>query len=182
MTYIFIGIFIFFVAMDQLSKSLAVEMLGEVGSTIEFIPKLIRFEYCRNTGMAWGLLKNARFYFIAVTILLTAFLLYFMIRRHRTIPKLVQLSLTLILSGAIGNLIDRLFLGYVRDFIAFDFIDFPVFNIADACVTTGAILLIISLLLTRQGRDFIKLLEEEDAERSLKRKMRRENGTDQNVK
>lgn len=66
-------------------------------------------------------------------------------------PRNLQLGLALVLSGAIGNLIDRVALGYVRDFIAFDFMNFPVFNFADSCITVGAVLLIVSVLFTKSG-------------------------------
>ena len=162
MVYILSGIFIFFIAMDQLSKSLAVNMLGQVGAVQSFIPHFIRFEYRENTGMAWGLLPNARVYFIIVTLILAAFLVFLLVRYRKLLPKLSKVALTVILSGAIGNLIDRIFLGYVRDFIAFDFIEFPVFNIADCCVTIGAVLLAISLLLTKPGKDFIRQIDSND--------------------
>lgn len=162
MVYILSGIFIFFIAMDQLSKSLAVNMLGQVGAVQSFIPHFIRFEYRENTGMAWGLLPNARVYFIIVTLILAAFLVFLLVRCRKLLPKLSKVALTVILSGAIGNLIDRIFLGYVRDFIAFDFIEFPVFNIADCCVTIGAVLLAVSLLLTKPGKDFIRQIDSND--------------------
>ncbi len=162
MVYILSGIFIFFIAMDQLSKSLAVNMLGQVGTVQSFIPHFIRFEYRENTGMAWGLLPNARVYFIIVTLILAAFLVFLLVRYRKLLPKLSKVALTVILSGAIGNLIDRIFLGYVRDFIAFDFIEFPVFNIADCCVTIGAVLLAVSLLLTKPGKDFIRQIDSND--------------------
>lgn len=162
MVYILSGIFIFFIAMDQLSKSLAVNMLGQVGAVQSFIPHFIRFEYRENTGMAWGLLPNARVYFIIVTLILAAFLVFLLVRYRKLLPNLSKVALTVILSGAIGNLIDRIFLGYVRDFIAFDFIEFPVFNIADCCVTIGAVLLAVSLLLTKPGKDFIRQIDSND--------------------
>ena len=162
LVYILSGIFIFFIAMDQLSKSLAVNMLGQVGAVQSFIPHFIRFEYRENTGMAWGLLPNARVYFIIVTLILAAFLVFLLVRYRKLLPKLSKVALTVILSGAIGNLIDRIFLGYVRDFIAFDFIEFPVFNIADCCVTIGAVLLAVSLLLTKPGKDFIRQIDSND--------------------
>lgn len=162
MVYILSGIFIFFIAMDQLSKSLAVNMLWQVGAVQSFIPHFIRFEYRENTGMAWGLLPNARVYFIIVTLILAAFLVFLLVRYRKLLPKLSKVALTVILSGAIGNLIDRIFLGYVRDFIAFDFIEFPVFNIADCCVTIGAVLLAVSLLLTKPGKDFIRQIDSND--------------------
>lgn len=75
-------------------------------------------------------------------------------------PRNLQLGLALVLSGAIGNLIDRVALGYVRDFIAFDFMNFPVFNFADSCITVGAVLLIVSVLFTKSGRAYFAALDE----------------------
>lgn len=162
MLYILVGIFIFFTLMDQLSKQIAVEALVNEGNVMEFIPKLIRFEYRKNTGMAWGILPNARVYFIIVTLILSGLLIYLLIRYKEHMPNLTKVSLTLILAGGAGNLIDRIFLGYVRDFIAFDFFNFPVFNIADCCVSIGAVLLLVTLVLTKGGRSFIKFLDESD--------------------
>ena len=97
MVYILSGIFIFFIAMDQLSKSLAVNMLGQVGAVQSFIPHFIRFEYRENTGMAWGLLPNARVYFIIVTLILAAFLVFLLVRYRKLLPKLSKVALTVIL-------------------------------------------------------------------------------------
>lgn len=164
MIYILIGCFTFLVLMDQISKAVAVQLLGNVGASCKFIPHILRLEYRENTGMAWGLLKDARIFFIIITLLLCGLMLFFMIKQRRNMPKLVSLSLSVILAGAVGNFIDRVFLGYVRDFLAFDFFDFPVFNLADSYVTIGAALLIIVLFFTKQGKAFIKYLEsEEDA-------------------
>lgn len=164
MIYILIGCFTFLVLMDQISKAVAVQLLGNVGASCKFIPHILRLEYRENTGMAWGLLKDARIFFIIITLLLCGLMLFFMIKQRKNMPKLVSISLSVILAGAVGNFIDRVFLGYVRDFLAFDFFDFPVFNLADSYVTIGASLLIIVLFFTKQGKAFIKYLEsEEDA-------------------
>ncbi|MCH5279042.1 MAG: signal peptidase II [Christensenellaceae bacterium] len=152
-------IFVFFVACDQLSKIVAVGALVDIGSSMSFMPGVLRFEYYRNTGMAWGLFPNAAWFFVIITVLIGGLIVFFIIKHRDSMPKFMQVSLTLILSGAVGNLIDRIFLGYVRDFIAFDFFSFPVFNIADSCVTIGAIMLAICLIFTKQGRDFFKELD-----------------------
>lgn len=160
MIAIMVLIFVVFVVMDQLSKAYAVDMLVNVGSTESFIPGLIRFEYRQNTGMAWGLLPDARIFFIVTTIILFAGITYFMIRYRKSLPPFTQVSLTVILAGAMGNFIDRLFIGYVRDFIAFDFFEFPVFNVADTYVTVGAVLLFVSIAFTKGGREFAKQFDE----------------------
>lgn len=173
MVFILTGCFVFLVAMDQLTKYYAVNLLGHIGAQHRFIPHILRLEYVENTGMAWGLLKNSRIYFIIITLLLSALMLYFLIKCRKTAPTLVKFSLTLILSGAWGNLIDRIFLGYVRDFLAFEFIEFPIFNVADCCVTVGAVILVIALLFTKQGKNFIDYIEAEDEARAKRRRDRK---------
>ena len=160
-------ILVFFVVCDQLSKITAVNMLVDVGSSMNFIPGVIRFEYYKNTGMAWGLFQNASWLFIIVSLILGAGIVYFIIKYRSSMPRLMQVSLTLILSGAVGNLIDRIFLGYVRDFIAFDFFNFPVFNIADSCVTVGAVILAVCIIFTKQGRDFFNLFDDSAEKKKL---------------
>lgn len=173
MLYILIGCFIFLVLMDQISKSIASQLLEHVGASCEFIPHILRLEYRENTGMAWGLLKDAGIFLIIITLLLCGLMLFFMIKQRKNMPKLISISLSVILAGAVGNLTDRVFLGYVRDFLAFDFFDFPVFNLADSYVTIGAALLIIALFFTKQGKAFIKYLEGEDDAHIERRKNRK---------
>lgn len=175
MIYILISSFIFLVLMDQISKSVAVQLLGSIGARCEFIPHILRLEYRENTGMAWGLLKDARIFFIIVTLLFCGLILFLMIKQRKNMPKLISISLSVILAGAVGNFIDRVFLGYVRDFLAFDFFEFPVFNLADSYVTIGAAMLIILLFFTKQGKAFMKQLEGEDEARIERRKVRKKN-------
>lgn len=152
-------ILVFFVVCDQISKAIAVGALVDIGSSMSFIPGILRFEYHRNTGMAWGLFPNAAWFFVIITVAIGGFIVFFVVKHRFDMPKIMQISFTLILAGALGNLIDRIFLGYVRDFIAFDFFSFPVFNIADSCVTVGAVLLAVSLIFIRSGRDFFMKLD-----------------------
>ena len=135
-------------------------MLSQTGGALEFIPGLIRFEYHKNTGMAWGLFSNATWVFVVITIVTGGLIVFILLKTLKTMPRNLQLGLALVLSGAIGNLIDRVALGYVRDFIAFDFINFPVFNFADSCITVGAVLLIVSVLFTKSGRAYFAALDE----------------------
>lgn len=143
------------IAADQISKFLAAGSLAAIGAVKEFIPGLIRFEYRQNTGMAWGLMPSATWVFVIITLILAAAIVLFILKFRRLAPNLMLVALTMVFAGAIGNFIDRVALGYVRDFIAFDFFDFPVFNVADCCVSVGACLLIVSVLLTRSGRRFV---------------------------
>ena len=151
---------ILLVAADLISKAAAVSVLSQTGGALEFIPGLIRFEYHKNTGMAWGLFSNATWVFVVITIVTGGLIVFILLKTLKTMPRNLQLGLALVLSGAIGNLIDRVALGYVRDFIAFDFMNFPVFNFADSCITVGAVLLIVSVLFTKSGRAYFAALDE----------------------
>ncbi len=130
---------------DQLSKWLAVIFLQGNG-TVGVIPFLFDFTYVENRGAAWGMFSEQRWVFILIsTIAILALFAFLFIERPKN--KLLLAALFLILAGGIGNMIDRLALGYVVDFIEFAFMEFPVFNIADSCVCIGAALLILYLII-----------------------------------
>ena len=167
------AIFAVLVAADQVTKVLAADMLKTVGSSAEFIPGFIRFEYCENTGMAWSLLSDKTFLLTIVSAAMVAILVYFLVRFYKPMPNLIKVAIVIICAGAVGNLIDRIAFNYVRDFIAFDFVDFPVFNIADSCVTIGVIILAVGLIFVKSGREFLKAMDEEDKKKSEERKARR---------
>ena len=167
------AIFAVLVAADQVTKVLAADMLKTVGSSAEFIPGFIRFEYCENTGMAWSLLSDKTFLLTIVSAAMVAILVYFLVRFYKPMPNLIKVAIVIICAGAVGNLIDRIAFNYVRDFIAFDFVDFPVFNIADSCVTIGVIILAVGLIFVKSGREFLKAMDEEDNKKSEERRARR---------
>ncbi|MGN1399607.1 MAG: signal peptidase II, partial [Erysipelotrichaceae bacterium] len=101
--------------------------------------------YTCNDGAAFSILKGQRVLFIVMTVLAIGLFVYYLARNK--VKWLEKYSLLLIISGAIGNLIDRILYGYVIDFLDFYIFgyDFPVFNIADSFITIGAIGLIISI-------------------------------------
>ena len=167
------AIFAVLVAADQVSKVLAADMLKTVGSSAEFIPGFVRFEYCENTGMAWSLLSDKTFLLTIVSAAMVAILVYFLVRFYKPMPNLIKVAIVVICAGAVGNLIDRIAFNYVRDFIAFDFVDFPVFNIADSCVTIGVIILAAGLIFVKSGREFLKAMDEADKKKSEERRARR---------
>lgn len=115
--------------------------------------KLINLVYVENRGAAFGILQDRRIFFIILTLVVVAYLLYYFIRNINTNPKMLNLALSLIISGALGNFYDRLFHGYVVDFIEFSFINFPVFNIADILVSLGSILLVVFILFSDMDGD-----------------------------
>lgn len=128
------------IALDQLTKLWALISLKPAGS-FTVIGGVLDFTFVENTGASFGMLSGGRWLFIITTVIICLGLIYAFIKLPRAkAPFWINLSFVLIMSGAIGNLLDRVFRGYVVDFIEVTFIDYPVFNIADIFIVTGAIL------------------------------------------
>ena len=132
-------------AFDQITKYLALIKLKDKPA-VTFIPKVVQFRYAENTGMAFSMFSGARWIFIALTLLVCIAALWYLFS-NRCKSLWVYWSVGIIAAGGIGNLIDRIRLAYVIDFIEPVFINFAVFNIADCAVTLGAGVLIIYLLI-----------------------------------
>ena len=143
MPYIVLGLAVLVAVIDQVLKYLVVNFLDKTNPT-EIIPNLFSLTYVENKGAAFGMLSDARWIFITFTIIITAFLIYILFKK-RISNKLFLTSVVLIIGGGIGNLIDRIFLGYVVDFLSISFFP-PVCNFADYCITIGAVLLVIYIL------------------------------------
>lgn len=141
------------VLLDQRLKTFAAEQVkGSAGSSL--IPGVLGLEYVENHGMAFGLLQNARIFFIVLTVLvLGVFVLaYLMIpEKKRFFP--LSAGLVFMTAGAIGNFIDRLRLGYVIDYLKLEFMSFPVFNLADCFLTWTAVLMAILLVFFYKQED-----------------------------
>lgn len=130
---------------DQLAKLAVVTKIG-MAQTVRVIPNIFDFVYVKNTGAAFSILSNMTWLLSAISLLFCAgVVLLFIFQMPKN--KFVCLSLSMMFAGALGNAIDRVFRGYVVDFIRLSFFDFPVFNIADISITLGAALLIISIIL-----------------------------------
>lgn len=137
-------------ALDIGSKYLMVSVLGVVDygdfriaeRSITAMPKLLEFVYHENTGAGFGIFQDRVVLLSIFTALAMAGLVVYLCLNKKE-SKLLRLALVLVLGGGLGNLYDRVFIGYVRDFLNFLFIDFPVFNVADSFVTVGAGLMII---------------------------------------
>ena len=132
------------IAVDQLTKYLAVTYLRDIG-TIEIVRGIFSLTYVENRGAAFGILQNHRWFFITITIIICIGMIYFLITQSDA-TLILRISLSMVLGGAIGNLIDRIRIGYVVDMLHFTLIDFPVFNIADCFVVLGTILLAYYIL------------------------------------
>lgn len=140
---LFIPIVIVMIALDQVTKGWAASSLrmGVPGADLG----LFRFELVHNTGAAFGMGQGAGIVFAVVAAAVVLFaILWLALGREHALLEVIGLSL--VVAGGIGNCIDRLVTGYVVDFIKFTFIEFPVFNVADICVTCGVVLFLIALL------------------------------------
>lgn len=148
------------VVLDQLAKVWAVSNLVLDAQGITVIPGALFLSYVRNTGAAFGLLRgvdltvgpvhvDGTFLLGLLSLAVSLWLVRHLARHARTHDAWTRAALTLILAGAVGNMIDRFRLGYVIDYVNvhIGWFNFPVFNLADACISVGAVLLIIATLL-----------------------------------
>ena len=136
----------FFLAADQITKYIVITNM-ELGQSIDFIDGLLDFTYIHNDGGAWGIFGGSRWFLIGFTAVIMLVLLVLLIRNGKK-NMLFLWAGSLILSGGIGNLIDRIFRdGKVIDFLHATFINFPIFNVADCAVVIGAGLLILYFIL-----------------------------------
>ena len=131
------------VGVDQLIKYFVFNFLKPVGS-VDVIPGLFSLDYVENKGAAFGMMANMRWVFIVFTIVVIAIILYVVFKKKIT-NKLFIASAILLIGGGIGNLIDRIFLGFVIDYLSISFFP-PVCNFADYCITIGTVLLLVYLL------------------------------------
>ena len=134
----------FGVILDQITKYLVAANIP-LGDVVPVWPGVFHLTHVRNTGMAFSLLQGGRWFFLVMTLI--AFGALFVVLKKKWVTHPLGLwSLAAIAGGALGNLIDRIRLGYVVDMIEVEFIRFPVFNVADCFVVCGAILLVIYVL------------------------------------
>lgn len=132
------------IIMDQVTKAYVRKNLP-LGIKHEVIPDFFYFTHVENTGAAFGILRNGRYFFIVLTVIICAILVYVMIKNRQ---KILRLSISFILAGAFGNWIDRVIRGEVTDFLDFYIFgyDYPVFNFADICINIGTYILFIFIL------------------------------------
>ncbi len=134
------------IAADQLTKLLAVFFLAPI-TTLPLIPKVFHLTYVENTGAAFSLLAGRSAFLILLTAALIAALIALLVRQPKTRAALpLNLALTMVIGGALGNLIDRLHYGYVVDFFDCRIVGFAVFNVADCFVVVGCVLVVVSIL------------------------------------
>lgn len=143
MPYIILGLSAFIAVVDQIIKYFIVTDLKPI-SRVDVIPNLFSLIYVENRGAAFGMLENSRWIFIVFTILVTLFFI-FLVFSGKIKNKLFDVAAVLVIGGGIGNLIDRIFLGYVVDYLSISFFP-PVCNFADYCITVGVALLAVYII------------------------------------
>ena len=139
-------LFLTLVILDQVTKALVINFFNLYDS-VALLP-MINLTFVVNYGFAFGLLNNPSLNQILVSLVILAIIIYFLYLLIKTQDKIFQLTLTLILAGALGNFVDRIFRGFVIDFIDIYIgkYHWPAFNIADSCITVGFVVLMINIL------------------------------------
>lgn len=139
------------VILDQITKYFAKLGLMPIDK-IDIIPGIFALTYVENKGAAFGIFNGKRLILIGFTSIVTGFIIYYLFT-NKSLNKYVKISLIMIAAGAIGNLIDRIFHGYVIDFFHLyitNIFDFPVFNIADLSIVFGTLILALNLLFSKE--------------------------------
>ena len=154
MQYLFMGLFVLgIVAADQLSK---LWVLGNIPlyTQVEAVPGLFHLTYVQNTGAAFSAFQGMQWLFAAVFLIFTVAIIWEFSKRRMSFTTLERWCIVAVYGGGLGNMIDRLRCGYVVDMIEVEFMNFPVFNVADCFITCGCILLLVHLVFF--NRDFWK--------------------------
>lgn len=139
-------IIIFLIIIDQIAKIAIIKNI--YNSSLTVINGILNFTYAENTGGAFSIGNNSTIMFIIVSIIVIILLAKFIISKREEMPLNIQIALCLILSGGIGNLIDRIIRGFVIDFIDFNqLIKYPIFNIADIYIVVGCVIIGINLII-----------------------------------
>lgn len=142
------------IAIDQITKWLAVQYLTKV-ETVPIIKDILHLTYLENEGAAFGMLKNNRWVFLVISTVAIIGLIIYLVK-YPPKNKWLIFGLSFIVGGGIGNMIDRLLLGYVVDFIDFRVINFAIFNGADSFVCIGAVLVLIYVFFFSEEKKEVK--------------------------
>ncbi|MFC5631450.1 MULTISPECIES: signal peptidase II [Streptococcus] len=131
------------IILDQLSKFWIIEHI-DLGQVQSFLSPIFSLTYVRNYGAAFSMLQNQQWFFALVTVVVIGAAIYYLIKNIKG-SWLLLLGLILVISGGLGNFIDRVRLGYVVDMVHLDFVDFAIFNVADSYLTVGVAVLALAL-------------------------------------
>lgn len=168
MLLVFLLVFAVLLAADQYTKHLAIVYLKGKDS-LKLIDGVLELHFVSNAGAAWGMLEGKKYFLLIMGIIILVALLFclFKIPDHKKYRVLYFVAGATI-SGAAGNMIDRIRYGYVVDFIYFSLIDFPVFNVADICITLSVVVLAIIVLFVYKEEDFAFLRFRQKKHKELK--------------
>ena len=134
------------VAADQFTKYLTMANIA-LYEDVPFIPGILQLTYVRNTGAAFSSFEGQQWLFALIFLVLTAAIVYEYVKNSMPFTNFERWLIAAIYGGGLGNMIDRVRLGYVVDMIETTFMEFPVFNVADCFITCGCVLLMIHLFL-----------------------------------
>ncbi len=143
---------IFILLFDQISKSL-IEIYFKLNESFVIVKDFFNITVAHNTGGAWSILNNHSYLFIIFSVIALIVLIRFMFQFKNNLRNNIAFACTV--AGIMSNLADRLFLGYVRDFLDFKILgyDYPIFNIADIAIVVGVLLLIVAILKGEDKKD-----------------------------
>lgn len=145
------------VFIDQITKYLAQVYLRKQGALV-LIDGVFELRYLENRGAAFGIMQNRGIFFISITLLFMVFAVWFYLRLPENKKfRWLRWLILLVAAGAAGNMIDRVFRGYVIDFFYFSLINFPIFNVADCYVTLAVVILILLILFYFSEEDLEEL-------------------------
>lgn len=145
-------------SLDQFTK-FVIKSKFKLYESKEVIKKVFAITYIQNKGAAWGVMQGKRIFFLILTVLVVIgcfYILYNIIDNRKYI--MLTICVIFLISGAVGNMIDRFKLGYVVDFFDFKLIDFPVFNVADIYVTVSLFLILFLMIFIYKEEDFDEII------------------------
>lgn len=151
MQYLFMFLFVGgIVGLDQWTKLLTVDNIPMFGN-VKVIPGFFGLTYTQNTGGAWSMMEGMIWLFVLIFVAFAVAMLWELITKKLGLTCFEHWCLVAVLGGGLGNMIDRVRLGYVVDMIRLEFINFPIFNVADCFITCGCILLIVHMMFFNKG-------------------------------
>jgi len=133
------------VAADQITKFLTVANIPLHG-TVEVLPGIVRLTYVQNDGAAFSMFEGQQWLFALIFVAFAAAIIWEFSKKRLPFTTFDRFCIVAVFAGGLGNMIDRLRMGYVVDMIATEFINFPVFNVADCFITCGCIILLVHLV------------------------------------
>ncbi|KRN33031.1 signal peptidase II [Liquorilactobacillus mali] len=131
------------ILLDQIVKLLVVNSIP-LDSSVQFIPSVLSVAHIRNYGAAWNIFTGQKWFLFLITIIALGVLVYLFLKLWKN--WVYALGISLMIGGTLGNFIDRIRIGYVVDMLQLDFINFPIFNVADSALSIGVVVIIIAML------------------------------------